>query len=332
MTDSRHERLNRAAAARRDEFYTRWDTVDAELRLHEPILRDASVYCPADTADSMFVRWLAAHFNRLGLKRLTATSYAPAQTALFGDDEPHTPPMLLDLTVIPDGTADRDRLDVDALARIPGNTVRPLDGDGDFRSMECRPYWQRANIVASNPPWSLYRDFMRLVRRHRCLPLVLGPLTGVAYRDILPMLADGRWRVGVSVRSGVRFTVPDSYPRYGTCTGRTADGRPWIEVNGARWIVPPDGPACDDWPAIDADGSGYEHYDNLPEAIDIPRMRLLPARWDGPMGVPVTFLDRYSPERWRIIGIRDGADGRPLTIRGRAVFTRLIVRRLTITC
>lgn len=190
------------------------------------------MYCPADTADSMFVRWLAAHFNRLGLKRLTATSYAPAQTALFGDDEPHTPPMLLDLTVIPDGTAGRDRLDVDALARIPGNTVRPLDGDGDFRSMECRPYWRRANIVASNPPWSLYRDFMRLVRRHRCLPLVLGPLTGVSYRDILPMLADGRWRVGVSVRSGVRFAVPDSYPRYGTCTGLTADGRPWIEVNG----------------------------------------------------------------------------------------------------
>lgn len=84
MTDSRHERLNRAAAARRDEFYTRWDTVDAELRLHEPLLNGGRVYCPCDTADSMFVRWLASNFNRLGLKRLTATSYRPAQTMLPG--------------------------------------------------------------------------------------------------------------------------------------------------------------------------------------------------------------------------------------------------------
>lgn len=329
MTDMRRIRLNQAAASPRDEFHTLWDTVDAELRLHEPLLNGAHVYCPCDTADSMFVRWLASNFTRLGLKRLTATSYRPAQTMLpgLGDDTTSPSPMLLDLTAIPDGTAGRGRLDLETLARLPGNTIRPLTGDGDFRGTECRPYWERADIVASNPPWSLYRDFMRLLRDHRCTPLVLGPLTGVAYRDILPMLADGRWRVGASVRSGVRFAVPDSYPRYGTCTGRTADGRPWIEVNGARWIVPPDGPACDDWPAIDADGSGYERYDNLPEAIDIPRMRLLPARWDGPMGVPVTFLDRYSPERWRIIGIRDGADGRPLTIRGRAVFTRLIVER-----
>ena len=91
MPDLRHVRLLNAASSPRDEFHTMWDTVDAELRLHEPILREASVYCPADTADSMFVRWLAAHFNQLGLKRLTATSYAPAQTALFGDDE-STPP------------------------------------------------------------------------------------------------------------------------------------------------------------------------------------------------------------------------------------------------
>lgn len=327
MPDLRHVRLLDAASSPRDEFHTMWDTVDAELRLHEPILRDAGVYCPADTADSMFVRWLAAHFNRLGLKRLTATSYAPAQTALFGDDEPHTPPMLLDLTVIPDGTADRDRLDVDALARIPGNTVRPLDGDGDFRSMECRPCWRRANIVASNPPWSLYRDFMRLVRRHRCLPLVLGPLTGVAYRDVLPMLADGRWRVGVSVRSGVRFTVPDSYPQYGTSTGMLDDGRRWVEVNGARWVTPPDGPVREDWPGVDMRPDEYDRYDNRPDTIDVPRMSLLPARYDGPMGVPITFLDRYSPDRWRILDARDGADGRPLTIRGRAVFTRLIVER-----
>lgn len=100
-----------------------------------------------------------------------------------------------------------------------------------------------------------------------------------------------------------------------------------MEVNGARWVTPPDGPVREDWPGVDMRPDEYDRYDNRPDTIDVPRMSLLPARYDGPMGVPITFLDRYSPDRWRILDARDGADGRPLTIRGRAVFTRLIVER-----
>lgn len=326
MATKRTRELTDAKLNRRDEFYTRYEDIANVMAGHMNDFRGMNVYCPCDDPyRSMFVRWLLDHYARLGLNRLDATCLGTPrfrQTSLFGGPEAEPEPSWhLSVTRMP---ADWDG-SIDTLARLDGNRLEPLE-DGDFRGVEARPLWERADAIVTNPPFSLFSEFVMQTLRYGKKCLILGPLTAVAYRRVLPAILDGRLWLDASVHAGgMRFHLPDGYESYGTDAGHDGEGR-YVAVKGIRWFVSGLGchrpvPLPEPKPYGGHEGE-WRRYDNA-DALDAPSLDMIPdAGYAGVVGVPITFLDRWDPDEWEMLGLGDD-----LTIDGRYVFARLLVRR-----
>lgn len=203
----------------------------------------------------------------------------------------------------PDGS-----LDLESLFAMPGNSLMYLAGDGDFRSEECKALLKEADIVATNPPFSLFREFIELLVNHKKDFIVLGNMNATTTKEIFPLFRDNKVFYGESIRSGDRkFFVPDSYPLNATGCGIDENGRRFIRVTGVRWFTnlkpsrrrKPLELTCRYSP------KEYPRYENY-DAIEVGRIQNIPADYDGVMGVPITFLDKYSPDQFEIIMLANG--------------------------
>ncbi len=350
----RNAMLNHAFIVKKDEFYTQYQDVNREMVKYPAKLLGKTVLCNCDDPfESAFFRFFVLNFAELGLAGLTSTCYVGS--AIAGREYPlegGTGAYKAVVTEVPDESLARPdgSLDLETLFAMPGNSLVRLAGDGDFRSTECEALLEAADVVATNPPFSLFREYMNQLARHNKDFIILGNMNAVTYKEVFPLFRDNKVWYGESIRSGDRkFNVPDSYPLYATGCGIDESGRRFIKVKGVRWLTNLDNGkrhepielTCsylpDEYPR-------YENYD----AIEVGRTQNIPADYDGIMGVPITFLDKYCADQFEIIMLANGntrtnVDHKTLEkvgyrkhpsdkggvgiINGKRVYARILIRR-----
>ncbi len=304
--------LNRAFIVKKDEFYTQYEDVTKEMVKHREQLKGKTVLCNCDDPfESAFFRFFVLNFDKLGLAGLTSTCYADSQIA--GQEYPlegMTGAYKAVVTEIPDEPLMRPdgSLDLESLFAMPGNSLMHLAGDGDFRSDECEALLKKADIVATNPPFSLFREYISLLERHEKDFIILGNMNAVTYKEVFPLFRNNKVWYGESIRSGDRkFYVPDGYPLNATSCGIDERGRRFIRVKGVRWFTNLETSRRHEPIALTCSYSPdeYPQYENY-NAINVGRTQNIPFDYDGVMGVPITFLDKYSPDQFEIVMLANG--------------------------
>jgi hypothetical protein len=323
--------------------------------------RGKVVYCNCDDPyESNFFKYFAANFNRLGLQRLITTSYdgspIAGQGVLFPeyDAENGNRPRPKALAVVIDRVQDEDGdgavsiADVEVFLRRNHAARIPLKGNdkypgGDFRSPECIEFLKQADIVVTNPPFSLFREYVAQLIEHGKKFLIIGNQNAITYKEIFPLIRENKIWLGVSIHSGDReFRVPDHYPLNAARWRIDENGIKYIRVKGVRWFTNLDhGRRHQELQLMTmADNlrynkklrgtMAYQRYDNY-DAIEVPFTEAIPSDYDGAMGVPITFLDKYNPEQFEIIGhmvstkVDEYNYGYPY-IKGKKVYARILIR------
>ena len=245
---SKNANLHKAKSLKSDEFYTQYEDIQLELNHYEKHFEGKSVLCNCDDPfESNFCKFFLRNFNYLKLKRLICTSYstspiAGTQLSLF--DYAEGKPMeghgfVLDVTNIPmrngRGVSDDD---IDDLLHSKNHGVNRLDGNGDFRNKECVEYLKHADIVCTNVPFSLFREYVSLMEEYHKKYLIIGNQNAITYKEIFPLIKENKLWLGASIHSGDRkFNVPDSYPLTASSCGIDEDGKKYVRVKGVRWFT-----------------------------------------------------------------------------------------------
>lgn len=328
--------FHEAKRSKRDEFWTRRASIERELSHYRDSFRGLSVYCNCDDPlESEFPRYLAENMATLGIRSVTCTNLST---------ELHRTSYVARVSHVPEGFTVRSGRDMERLLSLSGNSMDVLSGDGDFRSDECMEILRESDAVVTNPPFSLFRGFFDLLVGNGKRFLVIGSVNHVGLSDVFPLVAERRVWLGPSIHSGaMRFGVPDDYPLDASVCGTDGDG-PYIDVTGIRWLTNIGEPTYPDpIPLTETyDPERYPKFDNY-DVINVGRVRDIPRDYEGVMGVPITFIDRYNPDQFEILegssryGILD-TWGRNAAIRearshgnnvgGRATYFRIHVRNL----
>ncbi len=319
--------LNSAKSARKDEFYTQLTDIEKEMRHYRKHFKGKTVFCNCDDPfESNFFKYFVLNFNRLGLKKLIATCYtgspiANQQLSLFdilegSPTENANRPYKAVVTTVYDKSGDGgiDMLDVAELFKSGENELTELEGDGDFRSSECLALLDESDIVATNPPFSLFREYVAVLIEHKKSFIIIGSLHAVKYKEIFPLLMNNKLWLGASIHSGDRaFYVPDDYPLNAAgCGIEQGTGRKYIRVKGVRWFTNLDIKQRHENIILVKrfSKSLYQRYTNL-DAIHVGSVSDIPCDYGGWMGVPINFMDCFNPEQFEIIGCSDIPDTIP---------------------
>lgn len=308
--------LTSAKNAKKDEFYTQLTDIEKEMRYYRKHFKNKVVFCNCDDPyESNFFKYFVLNFNRLGLKKLIATCYtgspiANRQLSIFdflGETEKLSgKPYKAVVTKVYDKTGDGsvDMLDVAELFKSGENELTELNGDGDFRSDECLELLNEADIVVTNPPFSLFREYLGVLVRHKKSFIIIGNVNAVKYKEIFPLFMNNELWLGASIHSGDRaFFVPDDYPLdAASCGVDPESGRKYIRVKGVRWFTNLDIKQRHEEMILVRrySPSSYPLYDNY-NAIEVSKTVDIPCDYPDIMGVPLTFLDKYCPEQFDII-------------------------------
>ena len=285
----KNSNLAAAKAAKNDEFYTCREDIEAELAHYADSFRGKTVYCNCDDPGvSEFWKFFQRNFTAWGLKRLIATHYEP------------------------DAANYSYMIEMNPGDAWDGTPVRkPIQSNGDFRSAACIELFQQADIVVTNPPFSLFREYMALLIRYQKMFLVMGNKNAFTYREIFPLVRDNQiWPGVTSINGGRRMIVP---PHAASDKARLdTQGRRVLNIAGVCWFT-----NMDHWKrhvpleltrVYHGHEQEYPSYDNY-AAIEVGRVQDIPGDYDGVMGVPITFLDKYCPEQFEIIGATE-SEGR----------------------
>lgn len=304
--------LNHAFLVKKDEFYTQYEDVAKEMVKHHERLKGKTIFCNCDDPfESSFFRFFVLHFDRLQLKGLVTTCYD--ESSIAGQEYPlegMTGAYKSVVTEVPDTPLVRPdgSLDLEPLFAMPGNSLERLDGIGDFRSTECRDLLKDVDIVATNPPFSLFREFITQLVSYEKDFIILGNMNATTTKEIFPLFQDNRVWYGETIRSGDRkFHVPDNYPLNAASCGIDESGRRFIRVKGVRWFTNLETSQRHKSLSLTRSYTpdDYPHYENY-NAINVGRTQDIPADYDGIMGVPITFLDKYSPDQFEIVMLANG--------------------------
>lgn len=327
--------LNAAGRAKQDEFYTQLTDIEKEMRHYRKHFRGKTVFCNCDDPfESNFFKFFVLNFNRLGLKKLIATCYFSSPIAgnqlqyqvdadgqiffsLTGDtakaDSKRPYKAIVTQVYDKTGNGGVDMLDVAELFKSGENELAELQGNGDFRSDECLELLKEADIVVTNPPFSLFREYVAQLMEHEKQFIIIGNQNAITYKEVFPLImADKLW-FGPSIHSGDRkFYVPDDYPLNAAGCGIDDEGRRYIRVKGVRWYTNLDFKQRHEELILVKryDPEAYPHYDNY-DAIEVSKTSDIPCNYTGMMGVPITFMDKYSPEQFEIVGMAKRGAGDP---------------------
>ena len=323
------EALTRANRAKNDEFYTQLADIESELRHYRDQLRGKVVFCNCDDPyESNFFKYFAMNFNYLGLKKLITTSFlgspiAGQQLSIFDQDDESSDQSKklvykVEITEVPDANNDGaiDLSDVEYLLKNSHNVLTPLTGDGDFRSEECVALLAEADIVVTNPPFSLFREYVAQLVEHDKKFLILGNQNAITYSEIFKLIKDNQLWLGCDNGGEKWFRVPDDYDHTTTASRiKVEDGVRYLSFGNVNWFTNMDTPKRHGVITLYRRYSpdAYPHYDNY-DAIDVSRYTDIPLDYTGAMGVPITFLDKYNPDQFEILGWsrgRDEFDARP---------------------
>ena len=304
-----NEILSKAKNAKKDEFYTRYEDIQAELNHYEAHFRGKTVLCNCDDPfESNFCKFFLKNFNYLGLKRLICTSYGGSpiigrQLSIFDDvDEPLQPEngYVMDIREVPmeNGRGVSD-MDIYRLLTSKKRGVKKLKESGDFRSEECIKYLKQADIVVTNPPFSVFREYVAQLMEYDKKFVIIGNKNALTYKEIFPLIKENKlWTGNRGFSGGMWF-----YADYDGKTEKMVDGQKIINVPSI-WLTNLDIKKRHEelilYRRYDADE--YPTYDNY-DAINVDKTTEIPKDYEGVMGVPITFLDKFNPEQFEIVGI-----------------------------
>lgn len=282
--------LNAAGKAKEDEFYTQRSDIEKELSHYASFFEDKTVYCNCDDpVTSEFWQFFRRNFKPWKLKRLIATHYEP-------DDKNYSYSLDLSQDTNSDGVIDWN--DDPVITQLPCN--------GDFRSAACIDLLMQSDVVVTNPPFSLFRDYIAQLINYNKKFLVIGSQNAITYKEIFPLLRDNQLWLGY-YSGDMSFTVPDYYEPRSTRYWEDETGQKWRSMGNICWYTNIDIPKRHDF--LDLRGNylsnEYIKYDNY-DAYNVDKVSDIPCDYDGVMGVPVTFMSKYCPEQFEIIGLAAG--------------------------
>ncbi|MBR1800031.1 MAG: adenine-specific methyltransferase EcoRI family protein [Bacteroidaceae bacterium] len=334
-----NKNLNAAKTAKKDEFYTQLTDIERELQHYWPHFRDKVVLCNCDDPyESNFFKYFALRFNQLGLKKLICTCYngSPVQgnelLLDFGDftDEPKKIAYKVEITEVRDLNGDGavDLSDVRYLLQNDKNVLGILK-TGDFRSTECIELLKQADIVVTNPPFSLFREYIGQLMEYGKKFLIIGNQNAIKYKEIFPYIIQNRLWLGYGFKRNCAHFINTQYED----TASDADHREgMIRVSGVLWYTNLDiQKRHEDMDLIcHYSPEEYPTYDNF-EAIEVGKAADIPYDYEGLMGVPITFLTKYNPEQFEIVGVLNhGCDSiydvaKPI-LHGKELYSRILIR------
>ena len=359
MAKANNQSLGNARDAKQDEFYTQLSDISNELKHYKAQLRGKTIFCNCDDPyESQFFKYFALQFNALGLKKLIATSYAGspivgAQLPLF-DIEGLKPegkePYAVEINAVPDhdGKGATDLTDVEYLLKHDANSSRTLKGDetygaGDFRSRECVELLKQSDIVVTNPPFSLLREFVAQLVAHDKKFLIVGSKNAITYKEIFALIQNNKLWLGNSFAAGnAYFRIPAENAR-DFASGVYDENTGLVKFRNVGWFTNMDYKnRHQEIPLYRKyTPEQYPQYDNY-DAIEVSKVADIPVDYFGAMGVPITFLDKFNPKQFEIIWTTDrGGDGnldhikRAWTrydapvVNGKGLYKRIIVKRKT---
>ncbi|MFA5546020.1 MAG: adenine-specific methyltransferase EcoRI family protein [Sphaerochaetaceae bacterium] len=354
MRENRHS----AKAAKNDEFYTQYSDIQKELNAYlefnPDTFKDKVVLLPCDDPEwSNFTRFFAQNFETLGLKKLISTSYAGASKIVqfqklslleknspqFDENKTNTHGKIFTL-----------EKDINSSGKVDINDLEwsYLECDGDFRSDEVKALRDESDIIITNPPFSLFREFLAWIVEAEKQFLIIGNINCITYKEVFPLIKANKVWLGNGMGRWISgFIVPPEYSLYGT-EARVEDGQRIVSTNNCLWLTNLDhGRRHQPLELMtmadnikysrhkSVKGNEYKKYDNF-DAIDIPFTDSIPSDYDGIMGVPITFLDKYNPEQFEIIGCSydygrpvgwDKSINMSVKIGGRGVYKRLLIQK-----
>ena len=332
--------LHEAKRAKNDEFYTQLSDIENELKYYRKHFNDKVVYCNCDDAfESNFFKYFVLNFNKLGLKKLITTCYSESSTSdnnnvfksITNNSLSHKAYKAEIVTVYDKtGNGKIDMDDIIELFKSGENHLSELEGDGDFRSEECVELLKESDIVVTNPPFSLFREYVAQLIEYDKKFLIIGNMNAITYKEVFPLIKENKLWIGPSITSGDRkFNVPNSYPLNAANCGTDADGKKFIRVKGVRWFTNLDHKKRHEELILvrKYNENEYPKYDNY-NAINVNKVCDIPCDYNGVMGVPITFLDKYNPEQFQIIKFRKGNDNKDLSINGYCPYFRILIKSL----
>ena len=288
--------LKKAKSGKNDEFYTQLSDIEKEIKHYKQHFKGKTVFCNCDDPRvSNFFHYFSYNFEDLGLKKLIATCYKNQSSDLFSDNKSEKA-IYLEYTGDKNGNRIPDANEIGIIH---------LKGDGDFRSPECVELLKEADIIVTNPPFSLFREYVAQLEEYGKKFILIGNLNAITYRDIFKLIKDNKLWLGQSIHSGDReFQVPEHYPITAASSRIDAEGKKYIRVKGVRWFTNLDyQERHEDLILVKIYNElAYIKYENF-DAINIDKTKDIPADYKGAMGVPITFLDKFNPEQFKIIGL-----------------------------
>ena len=301
MAKAGNKCLETAKKQKKDEFYTQLSDIERELRHYEHHFKGKTVLCNCDDPRiSNFFHYFSHKFEDLGLKRLITTCYKNQDRDLFSENT-------CEQAIWLEYTGDKNG------NRIPDPEeigIKPLKGDGDFRSEECIELLKQADIVVTNPPFSLFREYVAQLIKYEKKFLIIGNVNAITYKETFSLFASNKCWLGASIHSGDReFGVPEDYPLYASGCRTDEEGNKFIRVKGVRWFTNLDYSKRHEELVLyrKYNPDDYPKYDNY-DAIEVGKTADIPEDYEGVMGVPITFMDKYCPEQFEILGMCENED------------------------
>lgn len=307
MTKSQNKNLHKAKKEKNDEFYTQLCDIENELKHYREHFRGKTVLCNCDDPRvSNFFHYFSYNFEFLGLKKLIATCYKNQDMELFSRHN-QEPAIYLEY----DGNQHGG-----TVPKAEEIGVKWFKGDGDFRSQECIELLKQADIVVTNPPFSLFREYVLQLVEYDKKFLIIGNQNAITYKEIFKLIKDDKLWTGISPR-GFDFKQPDGslYNVNATWFTNLDYKQRHEDLMLYKKYTPEE----------------FPHYDNY-DAINVDKTKEIPCDWAGAMGVPITFLDKYNPEQFEIVGM-----DRPLVeeitgkvqrflIDGKELYARIVIK------
>ena len=328
-----NKNLRSAKTDKKDEFYTQLSDIEKELKHYKNHFKDKVVLCNCDDPRvSNFFHFFSYNFEKFGLKKLIATCYKSQDSDLFSQNNSER-------AIYLEYTGDKNGNNVPDVSEIG---IKHLQGDGDFRSKECIELLKQADIVVTNPPFSLFREYVAQLVEYDKKFVIIGNLNALTYRDIFKLIKEDKLWFGHSIHSGDReFRVPQDYPLNAAGSRVDEDGNKYIRVKGVRWFTNLDYTERHEDLLLykTYNPEEYPTYDNY-EAINVNVTKEIPMDYPGVMGVPITYIDKYNPDQFEILGMASSAgynaeivgipfmgdkDARPL-INGKNTYARVFIK------
>ena len=352
MSNKANSNLHKAKSAKNDEFYTQYNDIEKEMQAYleyDPdVFRGKTILLPCDDPEwSNFTKYFAQNFETFGLKKLISKSYAYINKGLAPDYQPS----LLEAS---DSKFDQEKTikngkifilerDTNNDSKIDINDLEwdYLESDGDFRSDEITALRDEADIIVTNPPFSLFREFLAWLVEGNKLFTVVGNMNAITYKNVFPLIKNNEMWLGNGFKGGAGHFINKYYDDYATATDRKEG---MIRVSGVVWFTNVEhGRRHQPLQLMNMQdnlrynkkviknkaeaNTIYQKYDNY-DAIEVGYTNAIPSDYEGVMGVPISFLDKYNPEQFEIIKFRKGNDEKDLAIKGITPYFRVLVKQI----